>query len=99
MKRLVAWLMSGVVLAGLLITLLIPPAAYAADRRNLADDKIVVMKLRHEKVLILIVMEVPRRQSLEGTLWLVNTGLNPYCNGSTSPTCTYETLNCGNTAS
>jgi photosystem II PsbU protein len=32
--------MSGVVLAGLLITLLIPPAAYAADRRNLADDKI-----------------------------------------------------------
>ncbi len=40
MKRLVAWLMSGVVLAGLLITLLIPPAAYAAERRNLADDKI-----------------------------------------------------------
>jgi photosystem II PsbU protein len=40
MKRLVAWLMSGVVLAGLLITLLIPPAAQAADRRNLADDKI-----------------------------------------------------------
>jgi photosystem II PsbU protein len=27
-------------LAGLLITLLIPPAAQAADRRNLADDKI-----------------------------------------------------------
>jgi photosystem II PsbU protein len=40
MKRLVAWLMSGVVLAGLLITLLIPPAAQAADLRNLADDKI-----------------------------------------------------------
>jgi len=40
MKRLVAWLMSGVVLAGLLITLLIPPAAQVADRRNLADDKI-----------------------------------------------------------
>jgi photosystem II PsbU protein len=40
MKRLVAWLMSGVVLAGLLLTLLIPPAAQAADLRNLADDKI-----------------------------------------------------------
>ena len=40
MKRLVAWLISGVVLAGLLITLLIPPPAYAADRRNQADDKI-----------------------------------------------------------
>ena len=40
MKRLVAWLMGGVVLAGLLITLLLPPAAHAAERRNLADDKI-----------------------------------------------------------
>ena len=40
MKRLVAWLMGGVVLAGLLITLLLPPAAYAAERRNLIDDKI-----------------------------------------------------------
>ena len=40
MKRLVAWLMSGVVLAGLLITLLLPPAASAADLRNTADDKI-----------------------------------------------------------
>ena len=40
MKRLVAWLISGVVLAGLLITLLIPPPAYASDRRNQADDKI-----------------------------------------------------------
>ena len=40
MKRLVAWLISGVVLAGLLITLLISPPAYAAERRNQADDKI-----------------------------------------------------------
>ena len=40
MKRLVAWLMSGVVLAGLLFTLMIAPAAQAADLRNLADDKI-----------------------------------------------------------
>ena len=40
MKRLVAWLMGGVVLAGLLITLLLPPAAYAAELRNLIDDKI-----------------------------------------------------------
>jgi photosystem II PsbU protein len=40
MKRLVAWLMGGVVLAGLLIALLLPPAAHAAERRNLADDKI-----------------------------------------------------------
>jgi len=40
MKRLAAWLMSGVVLAGLLLTLLLPAPAYAADRRNVADDKI-----------------------------------------------------------
>jgi photosystem II PsbU protein len=41
MKRLVAWLMSGIVLAGLLVTLLVPsPAFAAADRRNVADDKI-----------------------------------------------------------
>lgn len=40
MKRLVAWLMSGVVLAGLLLTLVLAPAAQAADRRNEADDKI-----------------------------------------------------------
>ena len=40
MKRLVAWLMGGVVLAGLLVTLLLPPAAYAAERRNQIDDKI-----------------------------------------------------------
>ena len=40
MKRLLAWLMSGVVLTGLLITLLIPAPAFAADRRDLVDDKI-----------------------------------------------------------
>lgn len=40
MKRLVAWLMSGVVLTGLLVTLVLPPSAFAAERRNLADDKI-----------------------------------------------------------
>ena len=41
MKRLVAWLMSGVVMAGLLLTLLLPSPAFAAsDRRNIVDDKI-----------------------------------------------------------
>ncbi|MCP9858626.1 MULTISPECIES: photosystem II complex extrinsic protein PsbU [unclassified Cyanobium] len=40
MKRLLAWLMSGVVLAGLLVTLLLPGAALAAERRNEIDDKI-----------------------------------------------------------
>jgi photosystem II PsbU protein len=40
MKRLLAWLMSGVVLAGLLVTLLLPQPAYAIERRNVADDKI-----------------------------------------------------------
>jgi photosystem II PsbU protein len=40
MKRLAAWLMSGVVLAGLLLMLLVPAPALAADRRNVADDKI-----------------------------------------------------------
>jgi photosystem II PsbU protein len=40
MKRLLAWLMSGVVLAGLLVTLFLPGPAMAADRRNVADDKI-----------------------------------------------------------
>jgi photosystem II PsbU protein len=40
MKRLVAWLMSGVLLAGLLMALVLPPAVHAADLRNLADDKI-----------------------------------------------------------
>lgn len=40
MKRLLAWLMSGVVLAGLLATLLLPGPAMANDLRNVADDKI-----------------------------------------------------------
>ena len=40
MKRLLAWPMSGVVLAGLLITLLLPQPALALERRNVADDKI-----------------------------------------------------------
>ena len=41
MKRLLAWLMSGVVLAGLLIGLLLPGPAFAeGELRNLADDKI-----------------------------------------------------------
>jgi photosystem II PsbU protein len=40
MKRLLAWLMSGVVLAGLLVTLLLPGAALAAERRNEIDDKL-----------------------------------------------------------
>ncbi|MEB3261451.1 MAG: photosystem II complex extrinsic protein PsbU [Cyanobacteriota bacterium] len=40
MKRLVAWLMSGVLLAGLLVTLMLAPAAQAAELRNRADDKI-----------------------------------------------------------
>lgn len=40
MKRLLAWLMSGVVMAGLLLGLLLPAPAMAADLRNLADDKI-----------------------------------------------------------
>jgi len=40
MKRLLAWLTSGLVLAGLLFGLLLPPAALADDLRNVADDKI-----------------------------------------------------------
>ncbi|MCT0199934.1 photosystem II complex extrinsic protein PsbU [Synechococcus sp. CS-1325] len=40
MKRLVAWLMSGVLVAGLLLTLFLPAAAQAEERRNVADDKI-----------------------------------------------------------
>ncbi len=40
MKRLLAWLMSGVVMAGLLVSLLLPAPAQAAELRNLADDKI-----------------------------------------------------------
>jgi len=47
MKRLVAWLMSGVLLAGLLFTLLLAPEARAEQLRNLADDKIAE---RGEKV-------------------------------------------------
>jgi photosystem II PsbU protein len=40
MKRLLAWLTSGLVLAGLLVGLVLPPAAIADDLRNVADDKI-----------------------------------------------------------
>jgi photosystem II PsbU protein len=40
MKRLVAWLMSGVLVAGLILSLVLPAAAQAAERRNVADDKI-----------------------------------------------------------
>ena len=40
MKRLLAWLMSGVLLAGLLMTLVLPGAALAAERRNEIDDKL-----------------------------------------------------------
>jgi photosystem II PsbU protein len=40
MKRLVAWLMSGVLLVGLLVGLTLVPSAEAAELRNLADDKI-----------------------------------------------------------
>ncbi|MEB3266654.1 MAG: photosystem II complex extrinsic protein PsbU [Cyanobacteriota bacterium] len=40
MKRLVAWLMSGVVVVGLILSLALPGPALAADRRNEADDKI-----------------------------------------------------------
>lgn len=40
MKRLVAWLMSGVLLAVLLVGLALAPAAQAAELRNRADDKI-----------------------------------------------------------
>ncbi|MCX5932254.1 MAG: photosystem II complex extrinsic protein PsbU [Cyanobium sp. CZS 48M] len=40
MKRLVAWMMSGVLLAGLLVTLLLPPAVQAEELRNVADEKI-----------------------------------------------------------
>jgi photosystem II PsbU protein len=42
MKRLLAWLMSGVVVAGLLATLLLPSPAMA-DLRNEADDKIAAI--------------------------------------------------------
>ena len=40
MKRLVSWLMSGVLMAGLLLSLIIAPAAQADSLRNIADDKI-----------------------------------------------------------
>lgn len=40
MKRLVAWMMSGVLLAGLLVTLFLPPAVQAEELRNVADEKI-----------------------------------------------------------
>ncbi len=40
MKRLVAWLMSGVLVAGLLVSLLVPPGAGAEELRNVADEKI-----------------------------------------------------------
>ncbi|MFN6340439.1 MAG: photosystem II complex extrinsic protein PsbU [Cyanobacteriota bacterium] len=40
MKRLLAWFMGGVALAGLLVSLWLPGAAQAAERRNEADDKI-----------------------------------------------------------
>ena len=40
MKRLFAWIMSGVVMAGLLVSLVLPAPALADQRRNSADDKI-----------------------------------------------------------
>jgi photosystem II PsbU protein len=40
MKRLVSWLMSGVLLAGLLLGLVMAPAAHAAELTNVADAKI-----------------------------------------------------------
>ncbi|MFM7677156.1 MAG: photosystem II complex extrinsic protein PsbU [Synechococcus sp.] len=40
MKRLVAWLLGGVAMFGLLASLLLPSAAWAEELRNVADDKI-----------------------------------------------------------
>lgn len=40
MKRLTAWLMSALLLAGLLMGLVLPQAAFAEELRNIADDKI-----------------------------------------------------------
>ena len=40
MKRLVAWLVGGLMLFSLVFALVLPQAAFAADRRNIADDKI-----------------------------------------------------------
>ena len=40
MKRLVSWLTGMVVMAGLVMGLVLPQAAYADEIRNVADDKI-----------------------------------------------------------
>jgi photosystem II PsbU protein len=40
MKRLVSWLMSGVLMASLLFGLVMAPAAYADELSNVADEKI-----------------------------------------------------------
>jgi photosystem II PsbU protein len=40
MKRLVSWLMSGVLMASLLFGLVMTPSAQAADLNNVADEKI-----------------------------------------------------------
>jgi photosystem II PsbU protein len=40
MKRLSAWLMSGVVMVGLLLSLFLSDAAVADELRNVADDKL-----------------------------------------------------------
>ena len=40
MKRLAAWLMGRLVLFSLLCVLVLPQPAFAAERRNIADDKI-----------------------------------------------------------
>ena len=40
MKRLVSWLMSGVLMASLLFGLVMAPSAQAADLTNVADEKI-----------------------------------------------------------
>jgi len=40
MKRLVSWLTGLVVMAGLVLGLMLPQAAYADEIRNVADDKI-----------------------------------------------------------
>tara|TARA_B100001175_G_scaffold74759_1_gene62449 strand:- start:15 stop:392 length:378 start_codon:yes stop_codon:yes gene_type:complete len=47
MKRLLSWLTGILVMAGLLMGLLLPASVQAADRRNVADDKIAE---RGEKV-------------------------------------------------
>jgi photosystem II PsbU protein len=40
MKRLLAWMMSGVLLVGLFISLVLPQPVHAEELRNVADDKI-----------------------------------------------------------